>query len=273
MEKQVGIIGCGNMGQAIAERIKADYQVVVFDKDTTKTENLKGIEALNSIADLVKKVDAIILAVKPQDFEVVLEEIKGLTKDRLIISIAAGISSGYIEKKLVSARAIRVMPNLAARIGRGMICLCKGRSATEEDLNFSKRLFNNLGKTMVLPEDMMDAATAISGSGPGFLFAWAQDKSIEEIKKYAIYTFGPALAKCARNAGFNPEQADILAEATAAGSVAFLEATKINPGEAKKQVASKAGTTEAGLKVLQAGGTLEEAVNAALNRAKELSRS
>lgn len=272
MTKTIGIIGCGNMGSAIVERLKSRYQVYAFDKDKNKTKDISGAQIAKDNIDLVNKVDIVMLAVKPQDFDAVLDEIKSCAKDKLVVSIAAGITTGYIEERLGRVRAVRVMPNLPAKIGRGMICLCRGKSASDEDLSITEQLFKNLGETLVLNEDMMDAATAISGSGPGYLYDWAEGRTAQEIRQYAKDIFIPALADSAENIGFNPEQARILAENTAEGSIVFLEKTNLSSSQLKKQVASRGGTTQAGLEVLHRGGSLKEAVKAALMRAWELSK-
>lgn len=272
MKKKIGIIGCGNMGSAIAERIKRKYRVFIFDKDREKTKNLKNITIADNIINLAEKVDVVILAVKPQDFDAVLNEIKDYTKDKLIISIAAGITTNYIEKVLPRVRIIRVMPNLPARIGKGMICLSRGKKASRKDLDFAQRLFHEVGKTMVIKEEMMDADTAISGSGPGFFYALVSGKDFVSAKKFAKKEFLPALSKAAESIGFNKRDARELASVTTQGSVKYLEKSGLDAQTLKKQVASKGGTTEAGLMVLKKGGSLEEAVEAALNRAEELSR-
>jgi len=269
-KKKVGIIGFGNMGSAIAERIKKKYKVFVFDKYSSKTDTLSGIDKAESVSDLVNKSEVVILAVKPQDFDNLLGEIKGAIKDKLLISIAAGISTGHIEKILDKARVVRVMPNLPARIGRGINCICKGFSAEEKDLEAALAIFKFLGTVFMFNEEMMDEATAISGSGPGYFYDLVEGKTLEEIKNYSR-TFATSLTASAVDIGFTEEKAKMLAEDTANGSVAFLEKTKLSPSEAKKQVVSKGGTTEAGLEVLHKNGSLQDAVKAALKRAKELS--
>lgn len=270
--RKIGIIGFGNMGSAIAERIKSKFKVFIFDKDKAKTSNVSGVEVAQDCIDLLTTVNTIVLAVKPQYFDTLLNEIKDYVKDKLIISIAAGITTACIEGRLNRVRVVRVMPNLPAKVGKGMICICKGESATREDLNFTWQLFRNLGEFLVLNENMMDAATAISGSGPGYLYDWGEGRNIEEIKKYTKDVFIPSLTLAASAIGFTLEQAKLLARATGEGSIIFLSNSGLLPQEIKKQVASKGGTTEAGLEVLHRGGSLEEAVKAALKRAKELSR-
>ena len=158
------------MGAAIGERIKTKYSVVVFDKFKDKTKNLSGIEVAEDCKDLVNKTEVIILAIKPQDFQAVLSEIKPFVKDKLIISIAAGKETGYIEKFLGKVRVIRVMPNIGAKIAKAESSLCQGKYAQAQDLNFAREIFDCIGKTWVIKEEMMNAATAISGSGPAYIY-------------------------------------------------------------------------------------------------------
>ncbi|MDP3143632.1 MAG: NAD(P)-binding domain-containing protein, partial [Candidatus Omnitrophota bacterium] len=207
MKRKIGIIGYGNMGSAIAERLKAEYAVFVFDKDSVKLKDVQGLTICASFSLVVEKSEAIILAVKPQDFDALLSEIKSTTKGQLFISIAAGITTAYLEKILIQARVVRVMPNLPAKIGMGMSCLCKGKFASEEDLNLSKTLFDKLGKTLIIEEKMMDAATAVSGSGPGFFFDLVQNKNAQEEAKIFIVS----LAVAAENIGFSKQESNLLA--------------------------------------------------------------
>jgi pyrroline-5-carboxylate reductase len=272
MDKKIGIIGFGNMGSVIAERIKGKYKVVVFDKDKEKTKSLTEIKVANTVLELIENTDVVILAVKPQDFDIVLSQIKDYAKDKLIISIAAGITTDYIENRLGGPRVVRVMPNLPAKIGKGMICLCKGKHTKKRELDFTQQLFDNLGSTLNVKEGLMNAVTALSGSGPGYLYEWAQGKTMKEVRKYMKSVFIPSLRASAQGLGFSLEEARILAEATGEGSVVFLEKSGLLPVQLKNQVASKGGTTEAGLEVLRSGGSLQDAVKAALKRAKELSR-
>ena len=272
MKIKIGIIGFGNMGQAIAERIKAKYKVWVFDKDKNKTKNIRGINVADNSIDLVNKVPTIILAVKPQDFDVVLNEINSHLNDQLIISIAAGITTTYIEKILGNLRVIRAMPNMPAKIGKGITCLCKGKFTSEGDLQFTKKLFDNLGETLVLKEDMMDAATAISGSGPGFWCEFIENKPEDEWESYSQNELIPQFSSAAESIGFTKKEAGLLAKATVMGSLVTVQSSGEKPLKFKWSIASKGGTTEAALEVLHRGGTLVEAVKAALRRAKELSR-
>lgn len=272
MAKNIGIIGFGNMGSSLAERIKSKYKLWVFDKDKDKIKNILDINVAENNVDLVNKVDTVILAVKPQDFDDVLGEIKNYVKNKLIISIAAGIATADIERFLGEVKVIRVMPNLPARVGQGTSFLSKGQYATDKDLNIALKLFRFLGITFVLNEDMMNAATAVSGSGPGFWCHKVENMPRNEWKEYSNKFFIPELTLAAESVKFDKKLAHVLAENIVRGSLATVEAWHIEPAELKNQVASKGGTTEAGLEVLYKGGSLTQAVQAAVKRAEELSK-
>lgn len=273
MKKAFGIIGFGNMGSAIGERIKSRYQVFVFDKDQSKTSGLSGILVAESSVDLVNKVDILLLAIKPQDFGLLLNEIKGGINHKLIISIAAGIATGYIEKIVGEVRVVRVMPNIAAKIGEAESVLCKGKFANDSDLGSVKELFNCVGKTWVMEERMIDAATAISGSGPAYIYYDMEINKIDpaNVPQNIKQEYIARLSKAAEKVGFNSEIALGLASATCASTISLAVVTAVSPAELRRQVTSKGGTTEAALKVLAAGGSWEEAAEAAKRRAGELS--
>ncbi|MBU3959024.1 MAG: pyrroline-5-carboxylate reductase [Candidatus Omnitrophica bacterium] len=274
MKKTIGIIGFGNMGSVISEGIKSKHRLWVFDKDRTKTKSLSEINVANNLVDLVNKVDAVILAVKPQDFDDVLEEIKKyLIKDKLIVSIAAGISTRYIERTLGDVRVVRVMPNMGIKVGHGISCLSKGKFATEKDFDFAEELFDYMGKTLRIEEEKMAAVTAVSGSGPGFYFdsiesILAGNKNPEEFTREFIIS----LTRAAEESGLKHEEAVFIASGTGNACQLLLAETKIPPLELKKQITSKGGTTLAGLDALHATGSLIEAVKAAKKRAEELSK-
>jgi pyrroline-5-carboxylate reductase len=271
---KIGIIGYGNMGSAIAESIRSQYDILVFDKDKVKTAVTGGIKIAADIQELVNKSEAVILAVKPQDFEPALKAIKGCLKPGLIISIAAGITTKYIEKVLGKARVVRVMPNLGAKIRESVTCLSKGANASEDDLIFTEELFSYLGVTRVVEEKMMNAVTAISGSGPGYIFDFIANNSVDplNVPEHTRHDMMRRLERAGEAVGFDREDAAFLAAGTVNASISVLRITKISVVELAKQVASKGGTTEAALKVLHSQGTWEEAAQAALKRAGELAK-
>jgi pyrroline-5-carboxylate reductase len=269
---KIVILGYGNMGSAIADRLKNKYQIYAFDKDRSKLAGAQGISVVNSLEELANASKIMVLAIKPQDFGSILAELKKFNVIHLIISIAAGITTAHIESVLDKKAVIRVMPNLPAKAGEGMICLSRGKYATETDLLFARSLFNNMGKTLIVEERMMDGVTAVSGSGPGFLYALLG--RIEEAgwDDFVLNEFIPKLADAARLAGFTEEQAQLLAQTTAHGSMVLLREAKVSPEALKTRVSSKGGTTEAGLAVL-AGNVenLASAVRTAMKRSRELS--
>ena len=274
INKAIGILGYGNMGSAIGLQLKSKYQVRAFDKDKNKTRNLSGIEVANSPEDLVNKVDTLILAVKPQDFDTVLNEIKDYVDDKLIISIAAGITTGYIKNHLGKVRVVRVMPNIGAKIGKAESALCKGKNARDEDIGFVQELFNHIGKTWIMKEKMIDAATAISGSGPAYIYYDMEVRKVdplnvpEEIEQEYI----KRLTKAAEKVGFDSQRAVDLASSTTDSSLKLTAVSMASPVELRKQITSKGGTTEAAVKVLARGGSWEEAAEAAKKRAEQLSK-
>lgn len=263
------------MGSAIAGRINSKYDVLVFDKDKTKTVDLKGVGVAEDILGLVKNSEIIILAVKPQDFDIVLPEIKGYSREKLIISIAAGITTEYIEKVLGEVRVIRVMPNLPARFGEGVSCICRGKLSTKKDLSMALDIFRYLGSAFILSEYMMNAATAVSGSGPAYIFDFLEREHIDldNIPNDKLRNFEIEFKEAAELLALPKKEAHRLVEATIRGSLATLQASEMVPSQLIQEVASKGGTTEAALEVLHNGGTLVDAVKAAAKRAEELSKT
>jgi pyrroline-5-carboxylate reductase len=270
---KIAILGYGNMGSAIAGRLKDKHELFIFDKDKSKTIGCPGMTVAENLDEFLKSAGTLILAIKPQDFDEILGEIKKHSQIRLVISIAAGIPIAYIESKLDDLAVMRVMPNLPAKIGAGMICLSRGKHVSDTDLFFSRALFNQMGKTLVVAEKMMDAVTAVSGSGPGFFYELLGNRAESDWDKFIQNEFIPELSLAAQSVGFSPEEARILSTTTAQGSLALLKDSQSPPWLLKGKVASKGGTTEAGLAVLQGKiGNLGGAVKAALKRSEELSK-
>lgn len=271
---KIGIIGCGNMGMAFAEQLKSRYALFVYDKDRDKLSGLEGVNIAQGNTDLVNKADVVILAVKPQDFTMLLKEIKKVVAAKIIVSIAAGIDTAYIEKILGKVKVIRAMPNIGAKIGESVTCLCKGIFASNEDFDFARELFYYLGVVKEIDENMFNASTAISGSGPAYIFDFMESEKIDcnNISEQTKESITKRLAKAAEKIGFSHEDAMFLAVNTTYTSINLVKKTKMSPAQLREEVTSKGGTTEAALEAIHNGGTWEDAVVAALKRTQELSK-
>ena len=240
----IGIIGAGNMGMAIASRIKG--KVFLSDKNRRISDNVT----------VAKRSDIIILAVKPQDIGEVLREIRPYVKEKLIISIAAGVATSSIEKALGKARVIRVMPNMPAMVGKGISAVTRGRFAKPEDLKIAFGIFSKVGEVAEIKENMMDAVTAVSGSGPAYYFL-----------------FTHLLAKAGEANGLEKGLAMKLAKAAFIGAAETACRKDLSMEEFVKKVASKGGTTEAALKAFEQGklgAIIKKAVKAAAHRSLRL---
>jgi len=254
----IGIIGAGNMGKAMASRIS--QKIIISDADPAKLRFRKNKRILVTRDNiyLARHSGVIILAVKPQHIAGVLKKIKPYTRDKLIISIAAGIETTLIEKILGRARVIRVMPNMPALVGKGISAVTRGRSAAKKDMNTARRIFLNLGEVVEVKEAFMSTITAVSGSGPAYYFL-----------------FTDILENAARSCGLKKDLAGRLAMATFIGAAASAAATNISMRDFVGKVASKGGITEAALKVFRQKGMeriVKQAVRAACNRSGYLSR-
>ena len=274
MSEKLGIIGFGNMGRAMAEQLASHYRIAVFDKDENKTSAQKGIIVARNLINLVEKAEVLILAVKPQDLDPVLKAIRNYVKDKLIVSIAAGISTKHLEKMLGEVRVVRAMPNIGVKIAESVTCLSRGSFASDEDLRLAQELFYYLGVTRVTEEKMINAATAISGSGPAYIFYFLEQNYLDpnNIPEHARRDMIKRLAQAAENLGFNHEDAMFLAVNTVNTSLSLLKKTKSAPAELRTQVTSKGGTTEAALAVLRKSDSWDDAARAALKRAEDLAR-
>jgi pyrroline-5-carboxylate reductase len=204
--------------------------------------------------------DVVILAVKPQDTPALFQAIQPFaTQNQVFLSIMAGVKMEAISTALGVTKVIRAMPNLPAQIGMGMTAFTSAASVTRSELVAVHNLLNTTGKTVYLDdESMIDAATAISGSGPAY-----------------VYFFMNAMIDAAKNLGFTESQAELLVEQTFLGSVHLQNRNSLSCSEWIQKVASKGGTTEAALKVFQSTTVNEDIKNgakAAFDRAVELGK-
>lgn len=255
----IGIIGIGTMGRAIAERLAAvpfARPVVVFDHDSTKITGLKA-EAAESLASLVDRSAVIILAIKPQSLSELATELGDAVRDSMIISILAGVSTARLEAATRSQRIIRAMPNLAATVGASVTGWYATARVTSEERRLASAIFSTIGMEVELTDEAsFDALTAVSGSGPGYLFYLAEQ-----------------LVAAAEQLGFEPAQADELVRETIVGAAKLLEVDPRPFAELRQAVTSKGGTTEAALAVMAERGMptmLSDALAAARDRSRSL---
>jgi len=274
----LAIIGFGNMGHAIltggvAAGVLDVAKVVVAELDDSKREAALRIGVLGAFAKPSEALAALIaldggtgygqvlLAVKPQMLASATGDLGAIMQDRVVISILAGTPSDAVRMALGGAvRVVRVMPNLPAGIGAGATAIARGAGTTREDAAFATTLFRGVGPLVIeLDEDLMDAFTAIAGSGPAYLFYLAE-----------------AMVNAAIATGMMPEQAASIVRQTLLGAADLLSRSPDAPGVFRAAVTSKGGTTAAAVAVLEDAGvmqTIEAAIIAARDRGRELAGS
>jgi pyrroline-5-carboxylate reductase len=264
--KRIAFVGGGNMAEALIRGLVKSNSVraedlAAYDRQPDKLGRLAeryGIQAARDNAACVGSADIVVLAIKPQVMAAVLAAVSGhIPENALVVSIAAGVSTGMIESHLRrGTRVVRTMPNTAAMVGRSATAMAAGLHATEDDMRTARAMFEAVGRVVVVDEVSLDAVTGLSGSGPAYIFLIIE-----------------ALADGGVKVGLSREVALELAAQTLAGAAHMLLETGEHPGRLKDQVTSPGGTAIAGLHTLEAGGlrtTLINAVEAATRRAREL---
>lgn len=255
--ERLAVLGAGVMGQAIIRGVTrrgviAPEQIMAVDLEPGKLEKLReetGCRVTAQAAEAISWAETILLALKPQ----VIREVwpqwgPSLRLQQTVISIAAGISTAYLEKHLPTGTpVVRVMPNSPALVGQGVAAVSPGRSAGEEHVQKALSIFTALGRAITLPEGLLDAVTGLSGSGPAY-----------------VYLVIEALVEGGVRMGLPRDAALLLAAQTTLGAAAMVLETGLHPAELKGQVTTPGGTTAAGLFRLE-----EAAVRAALIRAVE----
>ncbi len=235
---KIGFIGCGKMAGAIIKGIGGGN--IIASKSTS--DNLKevserlGVEITLDNKYLVNISDVIFLAVKPNQVESVLEEIKEfITPEKLIVSVAAGVTTRFIKNILNSERVVRVMPNTPVLVGEGMSGICGGN---EEDINLVKSLMEKIGKCIIVDESQIDIVTAISGSGPAFFYKVIND-----------------IARAGEKLGLDYEKSLMLSIQTAIGSAKMALNREVPMEELISNVATKGGCTKVGVDVMESVDT------------------
>ncbi|MFZ5907410.1 MAG: pyrroline-5-carboxylate reductase [Nitrospirota bacterium] len=259
----IGFIGGGNMAEALIKGMTQNRMSDIIVSEPRKDrcaylEKTYGVKTTADNKEAAAQSSLIILAVKPQNMDEVTAELaKVLTKDHLVVSIAAGITLSYLSARLGIEKIIRVMPNTPALVLEGMTVMSMCECIHDKEMGTVRDIFMSVGRVMVLPEKYMDAVTALSGSGPAF-FAF----------------FVEALTEAGERAGLSKENAAELSVATMIGTARMLE-TGMPPAQLREMVTSPGGTTAAGLRVFgEKGmkGLVAEVIEAAKNRSQELGR-
>ena len=264
--RRIGMLGAGNMAGALIRGLLASgtvspEQVRASDVRRERLEELEQQHGIATTADnraLVDWADLIVLAVKPQVLDRVLDQVgDAFSPHTLVVSIAAGVPIRAIESRLPEAvRVVRAMPNTAAIALAGATAIAPGAHATEDDVQTARKLFDAVGRSVVIDEALIDAATGLSGSGPAYIMLIIE-----------------ALADGGVKVGLHRDTALLLAAQTVYGSAKLQLDTGEHPGRLKDMVTSPGGTAIAGLHTLESGGlrrTLIDAVETATRRAGEL---
>jgi pyrroline-5-carboxylate reductase len=268
-ELRIGFIGAGKMATALARGWIAAGLVRPADcrgsdpaagaREGFAEETAARCGTSNRV--VVEASEVLVLAVKPQKMAEVLADVAPVVTARhLVVSIAAGVTLSQLAASLGSARRlVRVMPNTPCLVGASASAYAPGENATADDVVLVERLLNVVGIAFRLPEDLLDAVTGLSGSGPAF-----------------VYTVIEALSDGGVRVGLPRDVATALSAQTVLGSARMLLETGLHPGVLKDQVTSPGGTTIAGLQALERGGlraALIDAVEAATRRSKELGKT
>lgn len=267
-DKRVGFVGSGNMGEALIRGlVEANLvpaaSIVTYDVRDDRLRELEkryGIRLAQDNASLVRDVDVVVLAVKPQIMDSVLREIApAVSRAKLLISIAAGVSTARIRAALgKDARLIRVMPNTPALVLAGVTAIAKADGLEAGDLELAGELFSAVGRVVTLDESAIDAVTGLSGSGPAY-----------------VAIFIEALADGGVRMGLDRATALALATQTVLGAARQLAETGMHPAVLKDMVSSPGGTTIAGVAALEESGFRAAAIKAveqATLRSRELGR-
>jgi len=257
----IGLIGAGNMGSAIIRGIITEYpknKIMILDTDKSKTDILlaeTGIKAAGSIDEIIDFSNLLILAVKPDITIKIAAELKTCTG--IIISIAAGISINTIKTHAGGDKKIvRAMPNTPVNVKAGMTVMSHTDNLSNNEIDIIKAFFSSVGEVLVMDEKFMNAVTAISGSGPAYLF-----------------TFLQAMADAGVKLGIPRQESLILASQTILGAIKIFLDKKESPISLREKITSPGGTTIEALHVLEKAGfsgIIIDAIEAAAKKSKEL---
>lgn len=260
---KIAFIGSGNMGEAlIATIIKSNRDLIATDIKKERLRYISNkykIETTDNNKEAVRKSNIVFLCVKPQTMETVLNEIKDcVDKNKVVVSIAAGITTKFIEKYLSKTPVVKIMPNIPISVNEGVIAICKGKRCRDSHIFLVKKLLRNGGKIIEVKEEEMSIITALSGSGPAYLFYFAE-----------------CMIDAAMKFGLKSEKADLLVRQTLFGASKVLIERGGRPEKFRQEVSSPGGTTEAAIKYLENKkfrSILFRAIDNARLRAEELKK-
>ncbi len=265
---KIGFIGAGNMGGALAKAVaRVGYRPCLYDPDTAKrdalAEEIGNAKKIDSLFELLDICTAVFIGVKPQVLSSLAKEIRPILDEMkesapMLISMAAGTSIAKLEELFGKRFIIRIMPNTPVSVGKGMTLWCANSEIFEDQKEMFKTLMSESGKIDEIDEKLIDAASAVSGCGPAF-----------------VYMFAEALADGGVLCGLPRDKALTYAAQTLAGAAEYLMESGIHPGKLKDNVCSPGGTTIEGVRTLEACGfrsAATEAVIAAYEKALELAK-
>jgi pyrroline-5-carboxylate reductase len=263
-QKRLAIIGAGMMGEALARGLFANGwspdDVVLVDLRSERLDEIGhalNVETATDAADACGRSAGALLAVKPQDAVKALESVAGAVGSDGLVSIVAGMKTEAIEAHAgAGTSVVRAMPNTPARVGKGVTALTAGRDASSATRSLAEAVFSSVGPVVWLDEDLLDAVTALSGSGPAYVFYLAE-----------------AMIEAATELGLPRDVAETLTFATIEGAGTMLQSLGEQPDVLRAQVTSPGGTTEAAIEVLEAKyakDIVAEALRAARDRSREL---
>jgi pyrroline-5-carboxylate reductase len=257
--KRVGIIGFGNMGSAIALGLqKKEFEVGVSESKEDKAAAVRdhGLSLYTEKKDLFGFADIVVLAVKPQELDSLLDELEGIANGKSLVSIIAGRKMSYIADRIKPSSMARFMPNLAAKVGKALVGISFGEGAVQEFKDDCLQIAEAIGIPCPIPESLMPAVTGLSGSGIAYVFSFLHALALGGVKSGIAY----------------PTSLEI-ALATLEGAVEVVRESGENPIDWLSRVVSPAGTTIQGVAALEEGAfsaTVMEAVERATDRAGEL---
>ncbi len=268
MDKKIGFIGCGNMAKAIIggmikSKLVSSNNIITSALSDNTLQDVKNEFNINTTKDsreVIQKSDIIIVAVKPNTYDSVLNSVKNLIDNtKIIVTIAAGKTIASIENVIGNDKKIvRTMPNTPALVNEGMSAICKNKNITDEELNTIKTIFDSFGKSEIVQEYLIDAVIGVSGSAPAYVFMFIE-----------------AMADGAVAAGMPRSQAYKFASQAVMGSAKMVLESGKHPGELKDMVCSPGGTTIEAVKTLEAEGlrnSVIKGIEACIAKSKEMNQ-